>query len=172
MEEWKDIPLYEWLYQVSNLGRVKSLERFTWFVKRWEKILKPNKHKLWYVYVTLCNIKYKKYSIHRLVWLCFLWLDILDKSKLICHKNDIKDDNRVDNLFIWTAKDNTQDMISKWRRKWNRRPILQIDINWNILKRWNTSVDAYKELWISNANINVCLRWRSKTAWWFVWKYA
>ena len=41
-EVWRDIPNYEGIYQVSNLGRVKSLERFDALGhKRKEKILKP-----------------------------------------------------------------------------------------------------------------------------------
>ena len=44
-EIWKDIKGYEGLYQVSNLGRVKSLERQVWnrfqMVNKPEKILKP-----------------------------------------------------------------------------------------------------------------------------------
>ena len=64
-EEWKDIKGYEGLYQVSNLGRVKSLNyRRTGN----EKILSLRKHKNGYVYIGLSkNGKTKHLRVHRLV---------------------------------------------------------------------------------------------------------
>ena len=64
-EEWKDIKGYEDLYQVSNLGRVKSLNyRRTGN----EMILSLRKHKNGYVYIGLSkNGKTKHLRVHRLV---------------------------------------------------------------------------------------------------------
>jgi mevalonate pyrophosphate decarboxylase len=62
METWKPIPNYEGLYEVSNLGNVKSLR----FNK--EKILKPSKNNNGYFFVGLCkNCKSKTRTIHQLV---------------------------------------------------------------------------------------------------------
>ena len=70
------------------------------------------KRKDGYVFMRVGN---KKYGIHRLVAYLFLWLDIKNKNIFACHKNDIRDDNRLENIFVWTPQDNTQDMISKWK---------------------------------------------------------
>lgn len=115
MEELrKDIPWYEWLYQVSNLWRVKSL----WNNKtRKYKILRWF-NKVWYSYVELYKDTISvNFKISRLVSQAFLWLDMNDKKLCACHIDDNGLNNRVDNLFVWTYKDNTQDMIKKWRQK-------------------------------------------------------
>ena len=69
-EEWKDIKGYEGLYQVANLGRVKSLGNNK---SKREKILKPGKCKDGYLIVRLYkNGKGKPFTVHRLVALHFI----------------------------------------------------------------------------------------------------
>lgn len=46
----------------------------------------------------------------------FLGLDLNDKTILVCHKDDNKENNILENLFLWTHKDNMQDMIKKGRQ--------------------------------------------------------
>lgn len=83
IEVWKDIKGYEGLYQISNLGNVKSLSRkvpncnqtgFTGSFKIIkEKILKPKKDRKGYFYVDLHkNGKAKATKIHRIVGEMFL----------------------------------------------------------------------------------------------------
>ena len=70
MEQWKDIQGYEGLYQVSNLGRVKSLNYKRQGI---EKTLKANFNKQGYLYVDLYKHKRtKKYRIHQLVANAFI----------------------------------------------------------------------------------------------------
>lgn len=104
-EVWKDIKGYEGWYQVSSLGRVKSLQRRSKhngemvLIKK-ERILKPSLHGKGYLYVRLAPIKngYKKqaFDIHRLVATNFIpnenYLPQVD------HINRNKLDNRVENL--------------------------------------------------------------------------
>ena len=69
-EIWKDIPDYEGLYQVSNLGRVKNLNNYH---SKTEKILKLIIHPKGYVRVTLFkNRKPKSIFVHQLVGICFI----------------------------------------------------------------------------------------------------
>lgn len=95
MEEiWKDIKGYEGLYQVSNIGRVKSLN---YNHTKKEKILKPIKDKKNYLYINLYkNVKIKHIKIHRLVAEAF----IPNPNNYPCvnHKDEDKSNNCVNNL--------------------------------------------------------------------------
>jgi hypothetical protein len=110
MEIWKDIEEYEGLYQVSNLGKVKSLKRIVYSNKRSsllinEKLLKQNIHKSGYYNVSLSKNNTKKnLMVHRLVCMSFL-LNKKNKSQ-VNHKNGIKTDNRLENLEWVTASEN------------------------------------------------------------------
>ena len=101
MEEWKAIKGYEGLYEVSNLGRVKSIERKVAhpIVKEKtikEKLLKYNTDSNGYLYVTLYkNGKPKSFKIHRLVAIAFI--SNPDNKPDIDHINTNKTDNREDN---------------------------------------------------------------------------
>ncbi len=98
IEEWKIVEDYP-DYQISNLGRVKSLKN------RKERMLKLL-HNRGYNQISLCNNKKNKiYSIHRLVLMTFK--PISNSELYQCnHINGIKNDNRVENLEWCTAKEN------------------------------------------------------------------
>lgn len=105
MEEiWKDISGYNGLYQVSNLGRVKSLaNNFT----RKEKILKNNIDSNGYNVVVLHKKGIRKTrTVHQLVSIAFLNHMPNGRDLVINHKNFIKTDNIVTNLEIVTAREN------------------------------------------------------------------
>jgi hypothetical protein len=112
MEIWKDIPNYEGLYQISNLGRVKSLGRIIIngkgksFVSK-EKILKYNKSSNGYSYVVLYRkSKTKIKSIHQLVAMVFLNHTPNGHKLVVDHINEIKTDNRLENLQIISQREN------------------------------------------------------------------
>ena len=101
-EIWKDIEGYEGLYQVSNLGRVKSLEKLKGVQIQKERILSPTTIKGGYYRVTLCKKGIcNKYLVHRLVAKAFLPQNIT-----VNHKNGNKADNSVVNLEWLTQKEN------------------------------------------------------------------
>ncbi len=104
MEIWKDIPNYECIYQVSSLGRVKSLGNNK---QKKEKILKSGETK-GYLQVVLCkNKKPKTKYVHQLVAMAFLNHIPCGHRFEVDHINNIKSDNRVENLQILTHKDNS-----------------------------------------------------------------
>lgn len=104
-EEWKDIPNYEGLYQVSNLGRVKSLEKIDALGHRLkEKILKPQINRGYYRVNLYKNSIQKNYRVHRLVWEAFN--GTIPENMHVNHINEIKTDNRLSNLNLMTAREN------------------------------------------------------------------
>jgi hypothetical protein len=93
MEIWKPIKDYEGLYEISNLGRVKSLKR------KKEAFLKPcNKNLGKYERVVLCDnfSNQKKYLVHRIVATAFLNKE--EYQNQVNHINKITSDNKVENL--------------------------------------------------------------------------
>ena len=101
-EVWKPIKDYEGLYEISNLGRVKSLN-----YKRTgkEKILKNTVCNDGYLKVGLTkNGKDKVFRIHRLVAEAFI--PNPENKPFIDHINTIRDDNRIENLRWCTQKEN------------------------------------------------------------------
>jgi hypothetical protein len=108
MEEiWKDIIGYEGLYQVSNLGRVKSLDRITPHPAKFKKgqIMKQGDGHHGYKLSTLCkNGRSKTYRVNRLVASHFI--PNPENKPEVNHKNGIKSDNSVNNLEWSTSKEN------------------------------------------------------------------
>ena len=112
MEVWKYIKGFEGYYEVSTLGRVKSVERFVKSgngAKRLirEKILKPMLDKDGYLRVNLKKQqKGKTVNIHRLVASSFI--ENPEKKPQVNHKNGIKNDNSLHNLEWVTLSENRQ----------------------------------------------------------------
>ncbi len=126
MEEiWKDIEGFEGLYQVSNLGRVKSFRRSAKFGSPNELILNPSLINSGYEVVTLYSGKERvKKQVHRLVALAF----IPNELNLPCvnHKDENKRNNRVDNLEWCTFQYNNNYGTAKIRTAEKRSvPVLQ-----------------------------------------------
>ncbi len=100
-EIFKDIPNFEGMYQVSNFGNVKSIK----FNK--EKILKHSSKNRCYFDVNLHkNGKRKYFKIHQLVAMVFLNHTPCRNNLVVDHINDIKTDNRLENLQVITHRDN------------------------------------------------------------------
>lgn len=107
-EIWKDIKGYEGLYQISNLGRVKSLERRVPFgdsYRSYPEKIKSQEIIKGYKRVNLYKKgKLKKFLVHRLVASSFI--NEQDGSMQVNHINGVTTDNRLDNLEWTTIKEN------------------------------------------------------------------
>lgn len=156
---WKDIDWYPW-YRVSN----------TWLVinQKW-KVLSLNKKWNWYFSIRLFNDIWRtQISIHRLVLITFKWIE---EWKEVNHINGIKSDNRLENLEWLTRSENVKHRFRILLHKPITKIVIQYDVNWNFIKKWDSIISIERNLWISFQLIWMCCNWKCKTGWWYVWKY-
>ena len=114
-EQWKDIDGYDGMYQVSDLGRVRSLK----FGR--VKVLRARKDRLGYLNIVLCREgKQKNYKIHRLVAQAFIPNDNIFNTE-INHRNEDKSDNKVSNLEYCDRSYNMTYNDLNWRKKGTKR---------------------------------------------------
>jgi len=174
-EVWKDIPLWEWRYQVSNLGNVKSLN----FKNTWkEKLLKLQYDK--YRYLT-CWINQKSFKVHRLISMAFI--PNPENKKCVNHKNWIKYDNRLENLEWNTYSENSKHSYSVLWRIWavtwkfwklhhRAKKVCQFSLDWKLIKEWDSMVDVQRELWINHSHISACCNWKARITGGYIWKFS
>lgn len=148
MEEiWKDVQGFEGRYQVSNLGRVRSLDRTS--VDKAGRIhhtkgmiLKDSLNKgRGYYRVSLSDghRNCTHYEVHRLVALHFV--PGYKEGLVVNHKNEIKTDNRAENLEWCTQDYNLKysDVVG-----WKRKPVYQYDLDGNFIQKHKCCADAEK----------------------------
>ena len=182
-EIWKDIVGYEGLYQVSNLGRVKSLKRRVYAGRgkmRWqyERILSDKKENgNGYKIVNLFkNGKGKNKYIHRLVAESFL--ENPNNLPQINHKDENKSNNCVNNLEYCTCQYNcTYNNLHIRKGLKNRnnkmsKKIYQLNENNKILKEYPSISEASRQLNVSFQAISDCLKGKQKHSAGYKWKYA
>lgn len=136
MEIWKDIPDYEGFYQVSDIGRVKSLKRMLPCLSRSRnqitrkvkgKVLTNCKMKSGYLFVNLC--KEKKHCIkyiHSLVLLAFVGPKPDDME--CCHYDGTSDNNKLENIRYGTHKENMVDDEIRIKGKTFNQKLFEEDV--------------------------------------------
>ena len=177
-EEWKDILGFEGLYQASNFGRIKSLERIDALGHRLkEKILKPSRNQYGYYLISLYkNSIQKVYLVHRLVWEAFNRQ--IPEGYEVNHINEIKSDNRLSNLNLMTHKENmnygsrTERSTKKQiNRKDQSKTVLQFTLDNILVKEYPSIQQVYRETGFSQGNISSCCNGKLKTAYGYKWRY-
>lgn len=111
-EEWRDVPGYEGLYKVSDLGRLKGHRG---------QVLKGSAAGDGYRKITLCKPGQpnKGAYVHRLVLLAFV--GPCPDGMEACHRNAVKNDNRLVNLRWDTASENNKDIVRLGRHFGKRK---------------------------------------------------
>ena len=168
MEEWRPVVGYEGLYEVSNMGRVKSLERTVWdnrgcYRTVHERILKPRKDRSGYLQVNLSKDgKVKWCTVHRLVAIAFL--DNADNLPEVNHKDEDKTNNCVENLEWCSRSYNMEYSYGK--------SVLAIHKINGLILEFTSIHEAERQLGIANQSICACLKGKTKSAGGYVWYYS
>ena len=184
MEEiWKDIEGFEGLYQVSNLGRVRSLDRYYTATHsraigtpvRYKKkgvILKLTLNKrLGYVYISLkVNGNVFTKSVHRLVGKAFV--DGYFEGADINHKNEDKTDNRAENLEWCTRQYNlTYNGLSKRVGISQGKPVEQMTLDGKVIAAFPTIGEAGRATGLAVTHISESCHSNKKTCGGYRWKF-
>lgn len=180
MEQWHDVKGFEGIYKVSSLGRIKSLTRTITYKNGAKhltkgKMLKPIMDSYGYYRATLYkNGHAYQRLVHRIV--ADEFVSNPNNYSDINHKNEMRTDNRSENLEWCTKKYNNNygrhnDHLSLAKCK----SIYQLDSDHNIIAKWksiNEAVQGLKLPKASHCNISACLHGRIQHAYGYTWRFA
>lgn len=169
-EVWKDVSGFEGYYQVSNLGRVRSLDRKVWSEKRGifhfqkGRVLKPvNIHGYWRVLLSKDG-KPAKAIVHRLVAGAFL--PNPENLEYVNHKDENKSNNRLENLEWCTPKYNVY-----YGENSTTRPVIATNIYTGEQTKYTSMMDAARVGGFNPSHISKVCRGKLKTHKQHYWKY-
>lgn len=171
-EKWKSIEGYEGLYEISTMGRVKSMERKVkngngYRIVR-ERILKPHKHNNGYLQLLIHKEgTIKKYYIHRLVAEAFISNPL--NFPEVNHLNEDKTDNRLENLEFCDKKHNCNygtriERISKA----NSKPVKCIETGLT----FSSATEVKRKFGFTSQSISACCNGKRKTCGKYHWKFV
>ena len=173
MEQWKAIAGYEGIYEVSDLGRVKSLKHGK------EKILKPQKNNLGYLHVYLYKDGHvKTVKVHRLVAEAFI--PNSQGLETVNHKDEVKTNNVASNLEWMSQKDNLNYGTRNKRASESKinHPSLSKKVQMldkktcELLATFPSTMEAERVTGIDQGSISQCCKGKYKSAGGYKWRYS
>lgn len=188
LEVWKPVVGYGGYYEVSSIGRVRSvkcsiLKKNDIMYNKAQKIRSYFISKTGYPQITLSlNGKLRQHFIHRLV--CEAFIPNPDKKLSVNHRNFIKTDNRIENLEWLTNEENSLHfhaanpgwatrLINRSRMDHpNNKPILQYSKDGAIKGRFNSISQAARLLGFNSSNISACALGKVKFYKGYGWRYT
>ena len=140
IEEWKPVVGFEGKYEVSNFGRVKSLNYRS--VKGRERILRPYKdtknHNYMKLTLVAASSKIVTIHVHRLEMTAF---EGPANGRFIDHIDGDGSNNRLSNLRYCTHRENLTFNNVKWKRKrWSEHPGVHYNQNSNGKNKWRSII--------------------------------
>lgn len=184
-EVWKDIEGYEGKYQVSNLGRVRSLPRThdiirekngSFIYHRKEKMLAPRIDRYGYQHVNLYDNEQhmKRHPVHRLVAKAFI--PNPEHLPTVNHKDENKQNNRADNLEWMSISENnnygTRGQRIGMANARKRKAVVQLNMDGREVNRFVSLNEASRVTGISLGSIGKCANGENHSAGGYRWRYA
>ena len=179
-EIWKSIKGYEGLYEISNLGNVRSQERIVprgnHYIRIEERILKPGKDKDGYLQVMLSKNGIQKIKkVHRLVAEYFI--ENNNSLPMVNHKNEIKDDNRVENLEWCDVVYNNNYGTARERSNFTQsvkygKSVIKKDLNGNVLNKYPSLRYAGRKNNTTATQIRRVCQGKQRTCMGYVWEFS
>lgn len=179
---------YEGIYEVSDIGTIRSLDRTIVYntghnrpTKGTTTYQKLDKNGYYSVSLWLNN-KEKRFSIHRLVALAFI--PNPENKSTVNHKNGIKTDNHVDNLEWCTQSENSIHLhevlgyVVPWKGRTGAlskasKKVNQLSLTGDFLSTFDSCTLAAQHLGIKRCSwISACCLGKAKTAYGYKWEYV
>lgn len=187
--QWRNVVGFENEYMISSNGEVYSILR--------KRLIKPKISPVGYLRVCLCRNGEHRYTfVHRIVAEAFI--PNPEGKPTVNHKNEIKTDNRAENLEWMTVKENnnygTRNQRAREHTDYKARgidyyaiarkhdyrnmnnnqktPVVQIDREGKAIKIYSGIGEAAREMNVSTAHIWECANNKRRTCKGYRWKYA
>lgn len=180
-EVWKDIPGYDGIYQVSNLGKIKICEHIIYtkenvLIKVKERIMKTYITRGYEQVILQKKGKTKHYQVHRLIAEAFI--PNPHNKPQVNHINGIKTDNRIENLEWCTQRENQLHAYKNGLQKPQKgienilsKSVLKIDFLGNVIKEYGSTMEAERETGLNHSNISRCCRGIYKQVGGYTWMF-
>lgn len=192
-EVWKSIAGYEGLYEVSNMGRIRSIDRIRKSVRNGSnlgclkgKVMKPFYNNIGYLMIDLFKDGIRKtFTVHRLVALAFV--PNPDGKPCVNHLDETHDNNCADNLEWCTQKENMnygtapQRISKKIKERWERgkmkgrpkRQVAKYSLDGKLLEVYPSYLDAAKACGSTSNGSSIinCIQGRYNTSYGYKWGY-
>lgn len=167
-EIWKNISGFNGLYQVSNLGNVRSRYNNNFEGLVYSKILKQKTTKYGYKTVDLCIFGKRHHcSVHRLVASAFI--ENPYNLPIINHKDECKANNAAENLEWCTQRYNVN---YGYGYKARNTPVCQFDLSGVLINKWESMKDAEAATGVKYQSIHRCCKNRRNSAGGYMWRYG
>ena len=184
MEIWKNLIGFDLPYQVSNKGNIKCLayklvDIFNRVYNKKEHLLHKTLHGSGYYVVTLR--KNKRSRVYRLnILIAKTFIDNPNNLPTVDHIDGNKLNNNVTNLRWCTPKENKHNINTFSKSiessiksiKSRVKPVYQLDSNYKVIAKYNSAIEAAKEIGCSSCFIQRCCTIPNRTAKGFHWSYS